>query len=62
MVREVGRVVPVHALIATGVKQRRRREFLGLQVTTADHGAGREGSSVWRDLRARGPAIPAISD
>jgi len=34
-VREGGRVVPVHALVATGVNADGHREILGLQVTTA---------------------------
>jgi transposase-like protein len=48
-VREGGRVVNVHALVATGV---RHRETLGLQVTSAEDGAG--WLSFFRDLNARG--------
>lgn len=48
-VREGGRVVNVHALVATGV---RHRETLGLQVTSAEDGAG--WLSFFRDLSARG--------
>ena len=33
-VREGGRVVPVHALVATGVNADGHREILGIQVTT----------------------------
>jgi transposase-like protein len=51
-VREGGRVVPVHALIATGVNADGHREILGLQVTTAEDGAGWLG--FFRDLLARG--------
>ena len=39
-VREGGRVVNVHALVATGVNADGYREVLGLQVTTAEDGAG----------------------
>lgn len=39
-VREGGRVVNVHALIAVGVKTEGYREILGIDVTTAEDGAG----------------------
>ena len=39
-VREGGRVVNVHALLATGVNANGHREILGLQVTSAEDGAG----------------------
>src|SRR3712207_1809037 len=39
-VREGGRVVNVHALVATGVNGDGHREILGLQVTSAEDGAG----------------------
>jgi putative transposase len=51
-VREGGRVVPVHALVATGVNADGHREILGLQVTSAEDGAGWLG--FFRDLCARG--------
>ena len=51
-VREAGRVVAVHALIATGVNADGHREVLGLQVATAEDGAGWLG--FFRDLTARG--------
>jgi putative transposase len=51
-VREGGRVVPVHALVATGVNTDGHREILGLQVTTSEDGAGWLG--FFRDLTARG--------
>jgi transposase-like protein len=51
-VREGGRVVPVHALVATGVNADGHREILGVQVTTAEDGAG--WLAFWRDLTARG--------
>ena len=51
-VREGGRVVPVHALVATGVNADGHREILGIQVTTAEDGAGWLG--FLRDLTARG--------
>ena len=39
-VREAGRVVNVHALIAVGVNAEGYREILGIDVTTAEDGAG----------------------
>ena len=51
-VREGGRVVNVHALLATGVNADGHREILGLQVTTAEDGAG--WLAFFRDLTARG--------
>ncbi|QNE18287.1 IS256 family transposase [Kribbella qitaiheensis] len=51
-VREGGRVVNVHALVATGVNGDGHREILGLQVTSAEDGAGWLG--FLRDLTARG--------
>jgi transposase-like protein len=51
-VREAGRTVNVHALIATGVNADGYREILGLQVTSAEDGAGWLG--FFRDLTARG--------
>ena len=51
-VREAGRVVNVHALIATGVNADGHREILGLDVTTAEDGAG--GLTFFRHLSARG--------
>jgi len=51
-VREAGRIVNVHALLATGVNAEGYREILGLHVTTAEDGAGWLG--FFRDLAARG--------
>jgi len=51
-VRENGRVVNVHALIAVGVNAEGYREILGIDVTTAEDGAG--WLSFWRSLTARG--------
>jgi len=51
-VREGGRVVNVHALLATGVNADGHREILGLQVSSAEDGAGWLG--FFRDLTARG--------
>ena len=51
-VREGGRVVPVHVLVATGVNTDGHREILGVQVTTSEDGAG--WLAFWRDLTARG--------
>jgi putative transposase len=45
-------VVPVHALVATGVNTDGHREVLGVQVTTSEDGAGWLG--FFRDLTARG--------
>jgi transposase-like protein len=57
-VREGGRVVNVHALLATGVNGDGYREILGLQVTSAEDGAG--WLAFFRDLTARGLAGVAV--
>ena len=51
-VREQGRTVNVHALLATGVNAQGYREILGLQVSSAEDGAG--WLAFFRDLTARG--------
>ena len=51
-VREGGRTVNVHALLATGVNAEGYKEILGLHVTSAEDGAGWLG--FFRDLVARG--------
>jgi putative transposase len=51
-VREGGRVVGVHALVATGVNNDGHREIVGLQLSSAEDGAGWLG--FFRDLTARG--------
>ena len=51
-VREGGRVVSVHGLVATGVNADGHREILGVQVTTSEDGAG--WLAFFRDLTARG--------
>ena len=51
-VREGGRVVGVHALVAVGVNGDGYREILGLQVTSTENGAG--WLAFMRDLTARG--------
>jgi putative transposase len=51
-VREQGRVVGLHALVATGVNGDGHREILGLQLTSAEDGAG--WLAFFRDLSARG--------
>ena len=51
-VREGGRTINVHALLATGVNADGYREILGLQVTSAEDGAG--WLAFFRDLIARG--------
>ena len=51
-VREGGRVVNVHALIAVGVNAEGHREILGIDVSTAEDGAG--WLTFWRSLTARG--------
>jgi len=53
-VREGGRVVNVHAPLAAGVNADGHREILGLQVTSAEDGAGWLG--FFRDLTVRGLA------
>ena len=51
-VREDGRVAGVHALVATGVNADGHREILGLDVASAEDGAG--WLAFWRGLVARG--------
>ena len=51
-VREGGRVVNVHALVATGVNADGHREVLGLDITSSEDGAG--WLSFFRGLTARG--------
>ena len=51
-VRESGRVVGVHCLVATGVDADGHRQELGVQVTTSEDGAG--WLAFFRDLVARG--------
>jgi len=51
-VREGGRVVGVHALVATGVDADGHRQVLGVQVTSSEDGAG--WLAFFRDLVARG--------
>jgi transposase-like protein len=51
-VREGGRTVNVHALLATAVNAEGYREILGLQVSSAEDGAG--WLAFFRDLTARG--------
>src|SRR5436853_12297 len=51
-VREAGRIVNVHALLAVGVNAEGYREILGIDVTTAEDGAG--WLTFLRSLTARG--------
>lgn len=51
-VREQGRVVNVHAFVATGVNADGYREILGIQVTSGEDGA--RWLAFFRDLVARG--------
>src|SRR6478736_6205359 len=51
-VRENGRVVNVHTLVAVGVNAEGYREILGVDVSTAEDGAG--WLAFWRSLTARG--------
>jgi putative transposase len=51
-VREGGRVVNIHALLATGVNADGHREILGLDVTSGEDGAG--WLAFFRSLTARG--------
>jgi putative transposase len=53
-VREGGRVANVHALIAVGVNAEGYSEILGIDITTAEDGAG--WLTFWRSLTARGLA------
>lgn len=53
-VREGGRMVPVHALVATGVDADGHREVLGIEVTTSQDSAG--WPAFFRDLTAHGPS------
>src|SRR5215213_7100759 len=57
-VREGGRVVNVHALVATGINADGHREILGLDITSAEDGAG--WLSFFRGLTARGLAGVAL--
>ena len=57
-VREAGRIVNVHALLATGVNADGYREILGLHVTSAEDGAG--WLAFFRDLAARGLSGAAL--
>jgi hypothetical protein len=54
-VREGGRIVNVHALVATGVNADGNREILGLEVTTSEDGAGwlalAEQNDEWAEQR-----------
>ena len=59
-VREAGRVVNVHALIATGVNAEGYREILGIDVTTAEDGAG--WLTFLRSLTARGLCRGQVGD
>jgi putative transposase len=52
-VREGGRVVNIHAMVATGVNADGYREVPGIQASSAEDGAGWLG--FFRDLVARGP-------
>ena len=51
-IREGGRVVNVHAMVATGVNADGHREVLGIQASSAENGAG--WLAFFRDLTARG--------
>ncbi len=51
-VREGGRTVDLHALVATGVNAEGYREILVVHVTSVEDGAGWVG--FFRDLTARG--------
>ena len=60
MVREAGRTVKVHAMLATGVNVEGYREILGLQVSSAEDGAG--WLAFLRDLSARRPVRRRAGD
>ena len=57
-VREGGRTVNVHALIATGVNADGRREILGLDVASSEDGAG--WLAFLRGLAARGLSVARL--
>ena len=57
-VREGGRTVNVHCLIATGVNAEGYREILGIDVTSSEDGAG--WLAFLRGLAARGPSGVAL--
>jgi putative transposase len=57
-VREGGRVINVHALIATGVNAGSDREILGIDVTTGEDGAS--WLAFWRPLTACGLTAPRL--
>jgi len=57
-VREGGRTINVHCLIATGVNVGGHREILGIEVTSSEDGAG--WLAFLRDLVARGLAGVAL--
>lgn len=58
-VREAGRIVNVHALIATGVNNDGHREILGLDITSDEDGAG--WLAFLRGLLARGLSGVALA-
>ncbi len=58
-VREGGRIINVHALIAVGVNADGHREILGIDVATAENGAG--WLAFLRSLIARGLASSSSS-
>jgi putative transposase len=58
-VREGGRVVNIHALVATGVNRDGHRKILGLQVTSAEDGVG--WLAFFRDLTARVDGSPILT-
>jgi transposase-like protein len=58
-VREGGRAVNVHALLATGVNADGYREILGLHVTSAEDGAG--WLAFFRDLAALQEKLPQVA-
>ena len=59
-VREGGRAVNVHALLATGVNADGHREILGIHVASGEDGAG--WLAFFRDLVARGlSGVPLVT-
>lgn len=53
-VRESGRVVIVHALVAVGINRDGHREILGLHVTSSEDGAGCAARSIGKHPRQVG--------
>ena len=60
-VREGGRTVNVHALIATGVTAAGYREILGIDVTSSEDGAGWRSCAAWWPAACPASPLPGAS-